>query len=179
MAEEDKTGQGPDGGQAPRRGKVLYRALLLLAFFVLLQASAMNEETIVDYSTPIIFAPGAASFDAEALSYLKALATDLTWERNSAKTKLYIVGLAADERDGKSQWALSARRAEAVHKALERLLSRGRSDSRRELFSWGVGPGGWGVAIATSWPEPGARKAIVKSAERTWRFRSCECLIDR
>lgn len=104
--------------------------------------SAMNEETITVYSTDIIFAPGAASLNADAMSYLKQLAADLKRAVNPAKTRLYVVGLAADERNSKSQWVLSARRANAVHKAFDRLLSQGDAQSRWRLFSWGAGPGG-------------------------------------
>jgi len=106
------------------------------------QASAMNEETISVFSTDIIFAPGDVSLNAEATRYLKALAADLERTVDPAKTKLYVVGLAADEKDSKSQWTLSARRAKAVHKALERLLLGGDSERGWKLFSWGAGPGG-------------------------------------
>jgi len=107
------------------------------------QTSSANEETISLYSTDIVFPPGGYSLDAGARTYLKGLTADLKRAvSNPGRTKLYVVGLAADERDSKRQWILSARRADAVHKALEDLLSQGESDTPWRVFSWGAGPGG-------------------------------------
>ena len=103
------------------------------------QASALNEKIVNVYSTPIVFAPGTDTLDDDALRYLKGLSLNLRAVGHDA-TRLYVVGLAADEKERKQRWTISARRAGAAHKALATLLA---AQGRKwEISSWGAGPGG-------------------------------------
>ena len=103
------------------------------------QASSLREKIVNVYATPIVFDPAQDTLDDDAMRYLKRLSLDLrTIDRGA--TRLYVVGLAADEKDKGRQWTLSARRAEAAHKALARLLAAQRREW--EICSWGAGSGG-------------------------------------
>ena len=104
------------------------------------QASSQQEKIASVFSTPIVFPAGGVDLDEAAMRYLGGLAADLRRTVDPDTTRLYIVGLAADEEDSRSRWIISARRAEAVHQALVRLLGGG---SRRwTLCCWGAGLGG-------------------------------------
>ena len=70
----------------------------------------------------------------------------------SRPTKLYVLGLANDQRDEKEQWILSAKRAKAVADYLRGILSSGSGSqtqgdtiggwSKWSVCWWGAGPGG-------------------------------------
>jgi len=128
-----------------------------------LQASSLNEKIVQIYSTPIVFEPGRDDLDDNATRYLQRLAIDLRTIGRDA-TRLYVVGLAADEEKGKSGWLCSARRAEVVHQALERLLAaQGRA---WEIRSWGAAQSGqWcrkhGIEVYGGAGRTGTHVAIV------------------
>ena len=106
------------------------------------ESSAEDEEKVAVYSAPIVFASGSARLDDGAMRWLTDTAAQLRRAVKPSRTKLYVVGLAADEGDRRSQWLLSARRAEAVQTALARLLAGGRSSDQWAVYPVGAGPGG-------------------------------------
>lgn len=105
------------------------------------QGAKVDEEKITVYSAPIIFAAGSARLDAAATAWLTDLASELSRAVDPARTKLYVIGLAADEGDRRTRWLLSARRAEAVHEALAGLLGQGAA-APWAIYPMGAGPGG-------------------------------------
>ncbi len=92
--------------------------------------------------TNISFLPGEALLNEPAKKFLTQFAVNLQQDTDSGEVKLYVLGLARNERTEKRQWILSARRAQAVADFLKRLLP---SQLQCPVYSWGVGPGGYWV----------------------------------
>ncbi len=93
-----------------------------------------------DFSvTNISFSPGRALLTKPAEKYLTQFALNLQQDASLANIKLYVLGLADDERTEKAQWLLSARRAQVVADFLNDALP---SQLRCPVYSWGAGPGG-------------------------------------
>ena len=92
--------------------------------------------------TNIGFSPGLAELNGSAKKYLSQFALNLQHDNSSGMLKLYILGLARNERTEKEQWILSAMRANAVADYLKDILP---SQLHCPVFSWGAGPGGYWV----------------------------------
>jgi flagellar motor protein MotB len=88
--------------------------------------------------TPITFEQGLYTLDPPAKAFLTKFATDLQ-ESGNEKLKLYIVGLASQEPEGKQQWLLSAKRADATADFIRSNMPPG---SQWSIYSWGAGTGG-------------------------------------
>ncbi len=89
--------------------------------------------------TNISFSPGESQLNKPAKKFLTQFAVNLQQDTGPGEVKLYVLGLARDERTEKKQWILSAMRAQAVADFLKRLLP---SQFRCPVYSWGAGPGG-------------------------------------
>ena len=102
--------------------------------------------------TNIRFAQGDARLDEPAKQFLGGFCSQLQQNYGSRPTKLYVLGLANDQRDEKEQWILSAKRAKAVADYLRGILSSGSGSqtqgdtiggwSKWSVCWWGAGPGG-------------------------------------
>lgn len=93
-----------------------------------------------DFSvTNISFPPGQALLNEPAEKYLTQFALNLQQDAGPENIKLYVLGLADDERTEKAQWILSARRAQVVADFLNDVLP---SQLQYPVYSWGAGPGG-------------------------------------
>ncbi len=91
--------------------------------------------------TNISFSPHESQLNEPAKKFLTQFAVNLQQDTGSGEVKLYVLGLARDERTEKRQWILSARRAQTVADFLKRLLP---SQLQCPVYSWGGGPGsGW------------------------------------
>jgi len=101
--------------------------------------SQIVAETIDFSVTNVSFPPGQALLDEPAGKYLRQFALNLQQEPGSQNIKLYVLGLADDERTEKAQWILSARRAHVVADFLNDVLP---SQLQYPVYSWGAGPGG-------------------------------------
>ena len=101
-----------------------------------------------DFSvTNIGFAPGQALLNAPAEKYLTQFALNLQQDADLDNIKLYVLGLADDERTEKAQWILSARRAQVVADFLNGVLP---SQLQCPVYSWGAGSGGHWVGQGSS-----------------------------
>ena len=89
--------------------------------------------------TNISFSPGGAMLNEAAKRFLTQFAADLQQDAGSQEVKLYVLGLARDERTEKKQWILSAMRAQAVAGFLNNILP---SQFQCPVYSWGAGSGG-------------------------------------
>lgn len=89
--------------------------------------------------TPVTFRPKQTMLDKDARDYLTTFAADLQSSSSEEAVKLYVLGLARDEKNKKDQWITSAKRAQTVADFLSEHLP---SRSRYPVFSWGAGPGG-------------------------------------
>ena len=89
--------------------------------------------------TNIRFSPGVATLNEAAKKFLTKFCLDLQQGAGSKAVKLYVLGLAGDERTEKEQWILSAKRAQAVADCLQDILP---LSSQWPIYSWGAGPGG-------------------------------------
>lgn len=102
--------------------------------------------------TNIRFAQGDARLDESAKQFLGGFCTQLQQNYGSRPTKLYVLGLANDQRAEKEQWILSAKRAKAAADYLRGILSSGSGSqtqrstiggwSKWSVYWWGAGPGG-------------------------------------
>ncbi len=88
--------------------------------------------------TPIAFGQGLYTLDHSAKDFLTKFTTDLQ-ESGNEKLKLYVIGLAPQEPEGKQQWLLSAKRADAVTDFIRGNMPQ---DSQWSIYSWGAGTGG-------------------------------------
>jgi outer membrane protein OmpA-like peptidoglycan-associated protein len=102
--------------------------------------------------TNIRFAQGDARLDESAKQFLGGFCSQLQQNYGSRPVKLYVLGLANDQRSEKEQWILSAKRAKAAADYLRGILSSG-SDSQIQrstiggwsnwsVYWWGAGSGG-------------------------------------
>jgi flagellar motor protein MotB len=102
--------------------------------------------------TNISFAQGDARLDESAKQFLGSFYSQLQQNYGSRPVKLYVLGLANDQRSEKEQWILSAKRAKAAADYLRSILPSG-SDSQIQgstiggwsnwsVYWWGAGPGG-------------------------------------
>ncbi|MHC4531732.1 MAG: flagellar motor protein MotB [Planctomycetota bacterium] len=93
--------------------------------------------------TNISFSPGKSQLNEPAKRFLTQFAVNLQQDTGSGQIRLYVLGLARDERTEKKQWILSAMRAQTVADFLNDILS---SQLQYPVYSWGGGPGGYWVA---------------------------------
>ena len=90
-----------------------------------------------DYTpTRIHFPQGQTELDEDARTYLNQLLTEYSLKSDSTKTKVYVLGLAADEPAGKNQWVTASLRAQHVSDYLEE------NGLKCPVYAWGSGPGG-------------------------------------
>ncbi len=101
--------------------------------------SQIVAETIDFSVTSISFPPGRALLNEPAEKYLTRFSLNLQQDAGLENIKLYVLGLADDERTEKAQWILSARRAQAVADFLNDVLP---SQLQYPVYSWGAGLGG-------------------------------------
>jgi chemotaxis protein MotB len=111
-------------------------------------AAKKNDFTV----TNIRFAKGDAKLDESAKQFLGGFCSQLQKNYGSRAVKLYVLGLAADQKGEKEQWILSAKRARAVADYMRGILSSGsdfqaqrgtnKNWSNWSLYWWGAGPGG-------------------------------------
>ncbi len=101
--------------------------------------------------TNIRFAQGDARLDEPAKQFLDGFSSQLQQNYGSRPVKLYVLGLANDQRAEKEQWILSAKRAKAAADYLRGILSSGSGSqiqrriggwSNWSVYWWGAGPGG-------------------------------------
>lgn len=89
--------------------------------------------------TNISFSPGEAQLNGSSEKFLKQFAMDLHPNSDAEGIKLYVLGLANDEKNEKNQWIVSAKRAQVVADFLNDILP---SHVQRPVYSWGAGVGG-------------------------------------
>jgi chemotaxis protein MotB len=124
----------------------------------------------LDFSiTSVRFRPGQANLNDAAHQYLAKYCTDLQQNLTAEACTLYVLGLAGEEATERSQWMLSARRAQAVAEFLQEQLARspqGRAgtptpadSSAWDVLWWGAGPGGnW---AGQDRPDPGQSQILI------------------
>ncbi len=106
------------------------------------RSSDVQAELLDKRIPPIAFEPGRAELDAAARGHLSELAIDLQQNLPHKGVKVYVIGLAGDERAGKSRWLISARRAWEVQRFLEQSCAPFAKQRRWAFASWGAGAGG-------------------------------------
>ena len=108
--------------------------------------------------TPITFGQGLYTLEPPAKDFLTKFTTDLQ-ESGNEKLKLYVVGLASQEPEGKQQWLLSAKRADVVANFIRNNMP---PDSQWSIYSWGAGTGGDWVMKGNTTAEQSISIGIVK-----------------
>ena len=88
--------------------------------------------------TPITFNQGQSLLNELAKQFLTKFTSDLQ-ESEAEKLKLYVVGLASEEKNENQQWILSTKRAQAAADFIRSKLPAG---NRCSVYSWGTGSGG-------------------------------------
>ncbi|MCD6365807.1 MAG: OmpA family protein [Planctomycetes bacterium] len=103
------------------------------------KAEDMAADTVTVIVTPIRFEPSDAELNEQAMKYIEALAGDIKQSAHR-DVNIYVAGLAADEKNKRRRWMLSARRAARVQLVLSEALA---SDQNRKWLvdSWGAGAG--------------------------------------
>ena len=108
--------------------------------------------------TPITFEQGLYTLEPPAKDFLTKFTTDLQ-ESGNEKLKLYVVGLASQEPEGKQQWLLSAKRADVVANFIRNNMP---PDSQWSIYSWGAGTGGDWVMKGSTTAEQSISIGVVK-----------------
>ena len=94
----------------------------------------------IQYTVPSVhFAASASSLDPDSKKNLDQFSKNLTQNAQKGQAKLYVLGMASDEKGLKQKWILSAKRAQAVAEYLRRILP---DTGQYPVFSWGSGAGG-------------------------------------
>jgi outer membrane protein OmpA-like peptidoglycan-associated protein len=88
--------------------------------------------------TPITFGQGQFALDEPAKQFLAKFTTDLQ-ESTTDKIRLYVVGLASEEKNERQQLMLSVKRADAAADFIRGNLPAG---NQWAVYSWGAGSGG-------------------------------------
>ena len=104
------------------------------------KAADVAKASISVFSTPITFDGSSAELNQQARQCLEEFSRVLARTGRREKTKVYVIGLAADERTTRAKWLLSARRAAAAQSFLAQALNR--SGAEWDIQSWGAGNGG-------------------------------------
>lgn len=89
--------------------------------------------------TEIRFHGDDTTLDEQAKLFLADFALNLQQDPLPGRLRLYVLGLAADQKGPKRQWAVSARRAKAVADFLRARLG---PRFRQSVYCWGAGAGG-------------------------------------
>jgi flagellar motor protein MotB len=115
------------------------------------------------------FAPGQAALDEPSKQALSRFCLDLRQNLDADRSTLYVLGLSGEEATEAQQWTLSARRAEAVARFLQKTLGKHVGDGASptteadapawRVFWWGAGPGGnW---AGQDCPDPGQAQILI------------------
>ena len=94
----------------------------------------------IQYTVPRVrFAKSASSLDLDSKKHLDQFSRNLAQNAQKSQAKLYVLGMASDEKGIKNNWILSAKRAQVVAEYLRRVLP---DTGQYPVFSWGSGAGG-------------------------------------
>ncbi|MFC1652707.1 flagellar motor protein MotB [Planctomycetota bacterium] len=95
----------------------------------------------VDYTVlPVRFADGRAELPSSAAEMVWQFAQNLPPRPRNQKGTLYVLGLSVPTQSLRTQWTLSAKRAEAIATLVREALP----DAQWNVLSWGAGSGhGW------------------------------------
>lgn len=85
------------------------------------------------------FQAGGAELGEQGKAFVRQYVQDLRAGGDYGDVKLYVLGLAPEERGAAAQWITSAKRAQAVAKHLRTLIPQA---NNWPVYSWGAGPGG-------------------------------------
>lgn len=100
------------------------------------QIAGLNKRFI---PTDISFVKGSAQLDLHAQKTLQTLCEQVRINYGRQEPILYVLGLAAEEKNKQAQWTLSAQRAQAVADAIRVQLP---ADTKWPIYCWGAGAGG-------------------------------------
>jgi chemotaxis protein MotB len=100
------------------------------------QIAGMNKKFL---QTNIRFAKGSSRLQPDHLKTLTTTCEQIRINYSGQNPIIYVLGLAADERDRQTQWTLSAERAQAVADQVRASLPK---DLKWPVYCWGAGSGG-------------------------------------
>ena len=111
--------------------------------------SQIVAETTKFSVTDIRFPKDGDILNDSAKRFLMKFCTDLQHAPGQKAVKIYVLGLASDQKRQKKQWIVSAQRAQAVAEFLKNTLwarqsqyAQASSSLKWPIYSWGAGPGG-------------------------------------
>ena len=111
--------------------------------------------------TNIRFSPGEAVLSEAAKGFLREFCLNLQQDADSRAAKLYVLGLAGEEKSEKQQWIVSAKRARVVADFLKDAF-----EDRWPVYSWGAGPGGcWVEQESPVYAQSQILIAVLRSGE--------------
>ncbi|MCY2931767.1 MAG: hypothetical protein NTV86_20210 [Planctomycetota bacterium] len=91
--------------------------------------------------TPVSFAPGQTELSAEGREYLRKLAGTLKQDVSAKGAEILVVGLAAEEPEGRERRLQSARRAAGAAQVLRDALTDDIRQRGWQVNAWGAGKG--------------------------------------
>ncbi len=131
----------------------IYRIFKKLSASMTTMRSQIVAETTKFSVTNIRFPKDDATLNDSAKRFLMKFCTNLQQASGQKAVKIYVLGLAGDQKRQKKQWIVSAQRAQAVADFLKNILWAGQNQYAQSgaslkwpIYSWGAGPGGNWVA---------------------------------
>ena len=105
-------------------------------------ASDVAEQSISIFPTAVIFGQSETDISEQGRQCITGFCLDLKQSRGLRPTKVYVIGLAADEKSRRRQWIVSARRARNAEMFVRRVLADEVRTGQWDTYSWGAGAGG-------------------------------------
>lgn len=98
--------------------------------------SGMNRTYL---PTDIHFTQGQTQINNQAESFLNQYCQQLVTNLSGQEATVFVLGIAAGEKEEKQKWIMSAQRARTV---ADFIRSQKPDDAKWSVYSWGAGPGG-------------------------------------
>ena len=128
----------PEDRSIDAKTEMLRRVLMDIEQMMKISPSHILGTQKTVFPTQIRFSGGGWELNKEAQATLQKLTENLKITFSQQKPSIYILGLAADA-PGAEQWAVSARRAEAVADAIRQAIGQ---NTAWPIYCWGAGAGG-------------------------------------
>jgi chemotaxis protein MotB len=156
-----KMDEAPPPRTLDAKEEIVRRKFKKLAAIMTTLPSQLKDVRPTFSITPVRFVLGQAALENSGKTFLDKFAENLQGHVNQESIKLYVLGVAAEEKSEKDQWILSSLRAQNVARYLKG------TGLRCPVLAWGAGPGGEWTASESLVSEQSQILIAVLRAEDT------------
>ena len=118
------------------------------------------EKLVHLVNAAVVFDPGSSSLDKHDMETLDDMARTFSQDQGGGTRLLTVVCWAGDEPSPREQWLVSARRAKAVERYMQKALAGARWRTWR-FSSWGAGAAGSTKSQSTNLAPSNGRKSAI------------------